>query len=75
MAEDFKGQTELFITDADEGDVVLREPYSGRLVVTAHATSMLQDPDELTRQLDRWMRDNHLSRVEAYWNVVPPEEP
>lgn len=74
MADDFDGQTELFITDPDEGGAVIRQPYEGKLVLTAHSTSMQFDPEKLTRQLDRWMRDNHLSRVEAYWNAVPPED-
>lgn len=70
---DFDGQTVIYTTDPKEGDSVIREPYAGKLVLTAHSTRVHEDPDELTRQLDRWMRDNHLSRVEAYWNAVPAE--
>lgn len=70
---DFDGQTTVYTTDPEEGDSVIREPYSGKLVLTAHSTREQRDPDELTRQLDAWMRANHLSRVEAYWNAIPQD--
>lgn len=70
---DFAGQTEIFVSEDGEHTVVC-EPYEGKLVLTAHSTTEQLDPHEITRQLDRWMRDNNLSRVEAYWNSIPGED-
>lgn len=70
----FDGQSTLCVTDKD-GHQVIREPYDGKLVVTAHAVEMNDDPgwpDEICRQLERFMREHKLSRLEAYWNAVPP---
>lgn len=71
------GQTELYVSDETEGKRVICEPYEGKLVVTAHAAKLNDDPewpDKIAYALDRFMRENHLSRIEAYWNAVPPEE-
>jgi hypothetical protein len=72
------GQTEVKAVDTTTGEhLVLRAPYDGKLVVTAHATRIEPDPnwpDDMTRELERFMRDHNLSRLEAYWNAVPPEE-
>lgn len=74
---ELNGHTEVFVSDEAQGKHVIRELYDGKLVVTAHCTRFVDDPnwaDDLTRKLDRFMRDNHLSRLEAYWNAVPPED-
>jgi len=70
---DFKGQIEVRYQDAENAGVEMSS-YDGKLVLTAHSTVVQPDPEGLIRQLDRWMRDNNLSRVEAYWNAVPPED-
>jgi|GEM_PF-7134579 len=74
---DFDGQTTLYVSDEDAGKMVREEPYNGKLVVTMHAVKLNQDPswqDWIARELDRFMREHHLSRLEAYWNAVPPLE-
>jgi hypothetical protein len=69
----FGGQTECYSSDPVEGHGVYRAPYEGKLVLTVHSTVEQEDPDQLARELEQWMRDNHLSRVNAFWNAVPPE--
>jgi len=71
---DFDGQITLYISD-ERGHVVKQERYDGKLVVTAHATLLDPDPDwpdNVARELDMFMRYHNLSRLEAYWNAVPP---
>jgi len=73
---ELNGHIEMYASDETTGKHVVREPYDGKLVVTAHATRMSDDPgwpDEIARALDRFMREHKLSRLEAYWNAVPPE--
>jgi hypothetical protein len=74
--QNIKGQTVLYLTNS-QGHSILQQPYSGRLVVTAHATHEDADPywaDDITRRLESFMREHGLSRIEAYWNAVPPPE-
>jgi hypothetical protein len=76
------GQVEAYVSDPQQGKHVLRQPYDGKLVATLHTTLLVEGgeeewaewADELTRKLDRFMRDNNLSRLECYWNAVPPED-
>lgn len=73
---ELNGHTEVFVSDETNGKQVIRELYDGKLVVTAHATRLSDDPnwaDDLTRSLDQFMREHHLSRLEAYWNAVPED--
>lgn len=79
MGQDVKGQFTFKVTNQNGEHDMVCEPYSGLLVVEAHAVRE-HDPtdpwwaDNITRALDDFMRKNGLSRLEAYWNAVPPEE-
>jgi hypothetical protein len=71
------GHTEMFFTTQDGDHLTMQTRYSGKLVVTAHAVGGDVDPgfaDNIAFKLDRFMRDHRLSRLEAYWNAVPPED-
>ena len=77
---DLNGQVELHAEQRD-GKLSLQQPYDGKLVATFHATQVDDDPeaaavwaDDVAHKLDRFMRDHNLSRLEAYWNAVPPED-
>ena len=72
------GQVELYVAKTKQA---IQQPYDGKLVATFHATEIDDDPeaaaawaDDVAYKLDCFMREHNLSRLEAYWNAVPPKD-